>query len=339
MAVSGGTVTAAGGERLDAFMARAVAAYYAGRDPFGAKGDFITAPEISQGFGECLGLWAAVTWQLMGSPSPVLLVELGPGRGTLMADALRAAAMVPAFRAALRVHFVEQSAPLRAAQAAKVPDAHWHDSLAEVPPGPALILANEFLDALPIRQFVRRGAGWAERWVVNGAFEERPGDHPALPAAAPQGAVQEVCEPALAVARALAARFAFQPGAALLVDYGPAESALGDSLQAMRAHGFADPLAEPGSVDVTAHVDFAAVARAARAAGAAAHGPLPQGLLLQRLGLAARAALLARANPRRAAEVMAGAQRLMAPEAMGQLFKALCLCHAGLPTPPGFEAA
>jgi SAM-dependent MidA family methyltransferase len=326
-------------ERLDHFMGRAVAAYYGSRDPFGAKGDFTTAPEISQVFGECLGLWAAVVWQLMGAPARVLLVELGPGRGTLMADALRAAAMLPAFRQALSVHFVEQSPVLRQAQAARVPEASWHDGLETLPPGPAIVLANEFLDALPIRQFVRRGEGWAERWVREGGFVEQAGDHPALPPLAPEGAVQEMCEPALAVCARLAERFRHHPGAALFLDYGPAESALGDSLQAMRAHGRAEPLAAPGSVDLTAHVDFAACARAARQAGAAAHGPLPQGVFLQRLGLISRAAILARSNPRQAGEVLSAAQRLVAPEAMGQLFKALCLCHAGLPTPPGFEAA
>ncbi len=326
-------------ERLDHFMGRAVAAYYGSRDPFGAKGDFTTAPEISQAFGECLGLWAAVAWQQMGAPARVLLVELGPGRGTLMADALRAAEMVPAFRQALSVHFVEQSPVLQAAQAARVPGATWHDGLATLPPGPAIILANEFLDALPIRQFVRRGGGWAERHVQDGGFVERPGGHPALPAEAPEAAIQEVCEPALALCQALAERFRHHPGAALFLDYGPAESGFGDSLQAMRAHGRADPLAEAGSVDLTAHVDFAACARAARAAGAAAHGPLPQGVFLQRLGLVSRAAVLARSNPRQAGEVLSAAQRLVAPEAMGQLFKALCLCHAGLPTPPGFEDA
>ena len=335
----GGALSGAKPERLDRFMARAAAASYAARDPFGAKGDFTTAPEISQAFGECLGLWAAVVWQQLGSPGRVLLVELGPGRGTLMADALRAAAMVPAFRAALAVHFVEQSPVLRAAQAARVPGATWHADMATLPPGPAIVLGNEFLDALPIRQFVRRGGGWLERHVLDGGFVEVPGGHPALPDAAPEGAVQEVGEAALAVCTALGERFRHAPGAALLLDYGPAESAFGDSLQAMRAHGRADPLAEAGSVDVTAHVDFAACARAAAAAGAAIYGPLPQGLFLQRLGLVSRAAVLARSNPRQAGEVLSAAQRLVAPEAMGQLFKALCLCHAGLPTPPGFEAA
>ncbi len=336
----------AAAERLDRFMARAVAAYYAQRPAFGAGGDFTTAPEISQAFGECLGLWSAVTWQAMGAPDPVRLVELGPGRGTLMADALRAVGQtVPAFRAALRVHLVEASPALRETQARALPDAGaaWHDSLADVPPGPALILGNEFLDALPIRQFVRRGDAWLERWVAGGAFLERPAEAPpALPAEAPDGAVREVCEPALDLARAVAARLRAGGGAALLIDYGYAAPGFGETLQAMARHGAADPLAAPGTVDLTAHVDFAAIAAAGRAAGAAAHGPLPQGLLLQRLGLMSRAAMLARSaaaagRHRLAGEILSGAERLVAAEGMGRLFKALCLCHPALPPPPGFE--
>ena len=337
-------------ERLDRFMARAVAAYYAARDPFGRGGDFITAPEISQAFGECLGLWAAVTWEALGRPDPVLLVELGPGRGTLMADALRAAADVAApFRAALRVHLVEASPRLREAQRARLGDAvaAWHDDFAAVPPGPAIVLANEFFDALPIRQFVRRGAEWRERFVADGAFVERPAaeEAPPLPPDAPEGAVQEVSEAGRALAAALGARLASQGGAALVLDYGPAAGGFGDSLQALRGHKSADSLEEPGAADVTAHVDFAALAASARAAGAAAHGPLPQGLFLQRLGLMSRAAMLARAaqmagkGRRQAGLILSGAERLVAPERMGRLFKALCLCDPALPPPPGFEAA
>lgn len=324
-------------------MARAVAAYYATREPFGAQGDFTTSPEISQAFGECLGAWAAVVWTLMGRPAPVLLAEIGPGRGTLMADALRAIGQVmPAFRAAARVQLVEASPRLRDLQRARLGDAveAWQDDIAGLPDGPAIILANEFFDALPIRQFVRRGDAWAERAVADGAFVEiAAGDAPPLPDVAPDGAIQEVSEPSRAIAAALAARVAAQGGAFLTLDYGPADRGFGDSLQAMRAHGYADPLDEPGTVDLTAHVDFSALADAGRAAGAAVHGPLPQGLFLQRLGLMQRAAMLARTAPPRAGEFLSAAQRLVAPEAMGRLFKALCLCHPALPTPPGFETA
>ncbi|MBR0652186.1 class I SAM-dependent methyltransferase [Roseomonas terrae] len=323
-------------------MARAASAYYAAREPFGATGDFVTAPELTQAFGECLGLWAAVTWEIMGRPDPVLLVELGPGRGTLMADALRAAGdMAPAFRAALRVHLIETSPRLRDVQAARLGagTATWHDGIATLPSGAAIIIGNEFLDALPIRQFIRRGAAWMERFVEAGAYVESPAtDHPLLPAAA-EGDIQEVNEPARGIAAALGVRLASQGGAALFIDYGPAESGFGDSLQAMSAHGVADPLGPPGQADVTAHVDFAAIAAAARAAGATAQGPLPQGLFLGRLGLSSRAAILARLDPRSATRHLAAAQRLTAPEHMGRLFKALCLCHPGLPTLPGFEDA
>ena len=326
-------------ERLDHFMARAAAAYYAGRDPFGARGDFTTAPEISQAFGECLGLWAAVVWQQMGAPAVVHLAECGPGRGTLMADALRAiGGVMPEFRAALRLHLVETSPALRDAQRAALGEATWHDTLATLPDGPLILLGNEFLDALPIRQFIRRGTGWMERFVRDGGFVEQPAGAPALPATAPEGEIREWGEAAEALVAALAARLATQGGAALFLDYGPAESGPGDSLQALSRHGAADPLGPPGSADITAHVDFAALARVARAVGAAAHGPVPQGLFLQSLGLVSRAAMLARAAPRTAGMQLSAAQRLVAPEGMGRLFKALALCHPGLPTPPGFEA-
>jgi NADH dehydrogenase [ubiquinone] 1 alpha subcomplex assembly factor 7 len=319
-------------------MARAAKAYYAARDPFQ---DFATSPEISQAFGECLGLWAAVTWQAMGRPDPVLLVECGPGRGSLMADAISAIAeMMPGFRAALRVHLVETSPRLRESQAAKLVDAvaAWHEDVASLPEAPMILLANEFLDALPIRQFIRRGPIWYERFVADGAFVEVPSDI-ALPEEAPEGAVREMNEAALGFAAWLGARLARHGGAALLIDYGPAESGFGDSLQAMRAGQPVDPLAAPGEVDITAHVDFSAFAAAARGAGAAPHGPLPQGVFLQRLGFITRAAMLARLDPGRAQAQLAAAHRLTAPEAMGRLFKALALCDLSLPIPAGFETA
>jgi SAM-dependent MidA family methyltransferase len=327
-----------GAERLDHFMARAAATYYAARDPFQ---DFATSPEISQAFGECLGLWAAVTWQAMGRPDPVLLVECGPGRGSLMADALRAIAeMMPDFRAALQVHLVETSPRLREAQAAKLGAARvtWHEDVGTLPEAPMILLANEFLDALPIRQFIRRSAAWYERFVAAGAFVEVPSDI-ALPEVAPEGAVREVNEAAQRFANWLGARLARHGGVALLIDYGPAEGGFGDSLQAMRAGQPVNPLADPGEVDITAHVDFAAFAEAARAAGAVAYGPLPQGVFLQRLGFMTRAAMLARLDPRRAQAQLSAAHRLTAPEAMGRLFKALALCDSRMPIPAGFETA
>jgi len=326
-------------ERLDVFMARANAAYYATHDPYA---DFTTSPEISQVFGEVLGLWAAINWEAMGQPDPVLLAECGPGRGTLMADALRAITSVAApFRAALRVHLIETSPRLRALQAARVPDATWHDALANLPPGPAIILANEFLDALPIRQYVRRGEAWAERFVAAGQAVEHPApgpDTPAIEGDAIEGDVIETCKPALDIASHLARRVTHHGGIALFLDYGPAESAPGNSLQALRGGEPANPFAAPGEADLTAHVDFAALARAARAAGAAVHGPLAQGKFLSRLGLFQRTGRLARTQPpARAAALVQAAQRLAEPDRMGGLFKALALAHPALPMPPGFE--
>lgn len=328
-------------ERLDRFMARANATYYATHNPYA---DFTTAPEISQGFGEVLGLWAAVVWQAMGRPDPVILAEAGPGRGTLMADALRAVGRAaPEFAAALRLHLVESSPELRALQAVRLPQATWHDRVDALPSGPMILLANEFLDALPIRQFVRHGQGWSERYVAEGRLVEAPVPtaEQALPGlAAPEGAVVEVCEEARAVARQLAARFAAPSGgAALFVDYGPAARAPGDSLQALREGQFADPLADSGEADLTAHVDFAALAEAARAAGAQAQGPVAQGLFLARLGLPQRMEKLAAGqSPAQAAALLAGVRRLTEPHAMGRLFKALALCAPGLPVLPGFAA-
>ena len=358
-------------ERLDHFMARANAAYYATHDPFA---DFTTSPEITQVFGEVLGLWAAVTWEAMGRPDPVLLVECGPGRGTLMADALRAVdRAAPAFRAALRLHLVETSPRLRAEQARLLPGATWHDSLEALPPGPMLLLANEFLDALPIRQFVRQGDGWMERFVANGRFVEAAADFPLFlrervgvreeppgpalaqdstgealslgssvlaasltPALSRGERVQEVCEGALSIAAGLAGRIARDGGVALFLDYGPSDSAPGDSLQALRAGKPADPLAGPGEADLTAHVDFAALARAAGAARV--HGPVPQGPFLARLGLFQRTGRLARTQPpAKAAALVQAAQRLAEPDHMGRLFKVLAIAHPALPVPAGFE--
>ena len=307
-------------------MARANALYYATHDPFA---DFTTAPEITQAFGEVLGAWAAVTWDLMGRPDPVILAEAGPGRGTLMADALRAVTRVaPGFRAALRVHLVESSPRLRAIQAAALSDAVWHDGLSGIPRGPMILIANEFLDALPIRQFVWRDA-WQERFVRDGTWVEQPAEPP--PGAA-RGVV-EWRDPALAAA--LGARLRADGGAALFLDYGPAASGPGDSLQALRDGKPADPLVDAGSADLTAHVDFAAFARAA---GTTAHGPIPQGKFLTRLGLFQRIDRLARTQPPRAAMAMIEAgRRLAEPDRMGALFKAMALTHPDLPTPPGIR--
>jgi NADH dehydrogenase [ubiquinone] 1 alpha subcomplex assembly factor 7 len=322
-------------ERLDQFMARAAAAYYARHDPFQ---DFITAPEIGQAFGEVLGAFAAVVWQMMGAPDPVLLAEAGPGRGTLMEDALRAVGKVmPGFRAALRLHLIETSPRLRAAQRAKLPDATWHDTLADLPPGPLILLANEFLDALPIRQFVRRGDIWLERYVAEGQFVERL--TAPLGFAAPEGTVVEVCDVAQEIVSGLAARLVEEGGLALFLDYGHATSAPGDTLQALRDGKPADPLADPGMADITAHVDFGALAHAARAAGAAVHGPVEQGPFLTRLGLFQRTERLAHGQPpERAVALREAAARLAGADRMGRLFKVMAISDPALPVPPGFES-
>lgn len=325
-------------ERLDAFMARANAAYYASHDPFA---DFTTAPEISQVFGELLGLWAGIAWQGMGAPDRFLLAEAGPGRGSLMADALRALAQaLPACRAAAAVALIETSPRLRAAQAARLAGAAWYDDLGALPVGPCVLLANEFLDALPIRQFLRQGDGWQERFVQDGRFLTRPApapDHPAAADAA-EGAIIEIGAAAQDFVRALARRLCRQGGAALLIDYGPEFSAAGDSLQALRDGAPADPLADPGGADLTAHVDFAALARVGAAAGARIVGPVPQGKFLAALGLFQRSERLARSQaPRRAMALLDAANRLAEPDRMGRLFKVLAVCHPAMPPLPGFE--
>ncbi len=326
--------------RLDRFMARANVTYYATRNPFA---DFATAPEIAQAFGEILGAWATVVWRGMGAPDPVLLAEAGPGRGTLLADALRLLARVaPDFAASLRLHLVETSPRLRAIQAAAFPGhaVTWHDRIEDVPGGPLILLANEFLDALPIRQLVRTGTGWSERYVEAGGFALRDGVPPPPPlerrAVAP-GEVLELCEPALAVVRHLSNRLARGPGAALFLDYGPDRPGHGDTLQALRDGRPADPLADPGSADLTAHVDFPALRDIALSCGAAVRGPVGQGAFLSELGLFARTERLARDQPPAEARALVdAAHRLAAPDRMGRLFKAMALCHPSLASLPGF---
>lgn len=337
----GAAIAAGGPVRLDRFMAAANAAYYGTRDPFGRAGDFITAPEITQAFGELLGLWAAEAWAAMGAPERITLAELGPGRGTLMADALRAIGRAaPRLRDALSLHLVETSPALRAVQAARLGAAvtAWHEGVESLPEGPLILLANEVLDALPIRRFRPGASGWEEAAVTADGGGVRlvwvAGEPPPDIAACGGG---ELCEAARALAATLGARFRRSPGAALFLDYGPADSTPEDSLQAVRGHCPADPLADPGEADLTAHVDFRAVARAARAAGAAVQGPVTQGEFLRRLGLPERTAILCRtATPAQAASLQAGARRLLDPDAMGLLFKALCLCDASCPPLPGF---
>jgi NADH dehydrogenase [ubiquinone] 1 alpha subcomplex assembly factor 7 len=301
------------------YMAEANAHYYATRDPFGADGDFVTAPEISQMFGELIGVWLGDLWQRAGRPAAARYVELGPGRGTLAADALRAmrgAGLAPP------VELVETSPALRAAQAEQL-SARWHDDLSSLPEsGPLLAVANEFFDALPVRQF----AGTRELRVGlgDGRFER-------------DGAVETESSPlSLAIAADLAGRLARQGGAALILDYGHERPGTGDTLQAVSGHAFADPFEAPGSRDLTAHVDFHALAAAARGQGVHVFGPVGQGAWLGAMGIKLRAASLAKAAPERAGEIAAARERLTAPDQMGRLFKAMALVAPGWPEPAGF---
>ncbi|MCB5200386.1 SAM-dependent methyltransferase [Loktanella sp. TSTF-M6] len=318
--------------------------YYATRDPFGAAGDFITAPEISQMFGELIGLALAQAWMDQGSPKRFSLAEPGPGRGTLMADILRATARVPGFRDAAEVHLIEASPVLRAAQAQLVPDAIWLDHLDALPAQPLFLVANEFFDALPIRQFQRDDRGWRERVVglSDGALTLGLTEPAPLAMLADRmddtrdGDVIEVSKHAQDAARIIGARIAGHGGAALIVDYGGWTS-FGDTFQAVQAHQPVDPFATPGAADLTAHVDFAALAQAAQPA---LHSKLtPQGVFLERLGISNRAQALAKGLSEPARETLISAhRRLTHPAEMGDLFKVLGLYAAGSTPPPGLTA-
>ncbi|MBS0564566.1 MAG: SAM-dependent methyltransferase [Proteobacteria bacterium] len=323
--------------------------YYATRDPFGAAGDFTTAPEISQMFGELLGLCLAQTWLDQGRPPRIALAELGPGRGTLMADMLRAMRAVPGLSEAAEVHLVEASPALRARQRQTLGDrpVTWHDSIASLPGLPLYLVANEFFDALPIRQFVRRGPGWSERQIGLRGGALAPGLAPALPLAmlahrladTGDGDVVELCPALPAIAGTIAARIALHGGAALVIDYGGWRS-LGDTFQALKDHCPADPFAAPGEADLTAHVDFEAIARAFRAGGGAATAMTPQGTFLRRLGIEARAARLGQGRTGAALEThLAAHRRLTDPAEMGELFKVIACHPAGCAPPPGLDPA
>jgi SAM-dependent MidA family methyltransferase len=323
--------------------------YYMTRDPLGVDGDFVTAPEISQMFGELIGLFIAQCWMDLGKPAATRLVEYGPGRGTLMLDALRAMAVVPGLHGAMRVEMIETSPVLadiqrRTLKAVNLP-IHWRATLADVPDEdePLIILGNEFLDALPIRQYIRQKGHWHERLVgLDGArliFGLSPVPEPALRQAGPEGAVLEVCFPAHGFVADLAPRLRRAGGVALFLDYGHVRSGFGDTLQALRRHDFVDPLATPGDADLTAHVDFEALARSARGAGLVVHGPIGQGAFLQALGLEARADQLIQGapTPQKADEVRMAERRLteMTRTGMGSLFKAMAFTAPGQPVPPG----
>jgi len=305
--------------------------YYATRPGLGADGDFITAPHVSQMFGELLGLWAAEVWTRLGRPARVRLAELGPGDGTMIGDVLRAARTAPGFLEAAEVWLVETSEPLRAAQAAAAPTARWVRSVAELPTdAPVIILANEFLDCLPIRQWVRGDLDWMERRVglgSDGALAFLAG-----------GDVRESSEALVGLGQAVGALVTRASGAALFIDYGRDAPGEGDTLQALRGHARENPLANPGVADLTAHVDFPAFLAAAAGAGALASPIRGQGDFLRALGVETRAAVLVRARPDRAGVIARQLDRLVAPDQMGVLFKAACVHSPGL-APPGLEVA
>ncbi|WP_174300465.1 class I SAM-dependent methyltransferase [Caulobacter sp. S45] len=320
--------------------------YYANHPSLGPRGDFITAPLVSQMFGELVGAWMAEVWRQMGSPAPVQLVELGPGDGTLMDDALRVLRHVPGLLGAAELWLVEPSRPLRALQAERLAYARprFADTLAELPPGaPLILVANEVFDCLPTRQFVRAPGGWAERRIGLGAAGELAfglspppsGAAEDLPADAYEGAVAERSPAQAALAAEIGARVAEDGGAALVVDYGRAETGYGDTLQALSRHARVDPLASAGVADLTVHVDFPALAEAARVQGAAVSPVASQRAFLRRLGVEARAAALARSRPDQAEVIARQLHRLTAPDQMGELFKVVSIHTQGL-APPGF---
>ena len=316
--------------------------YYRTRDPLGQAGDFITAPEISQMFGELIGLWMAVSWQMQGSPTPFVLAELGPGRGTLMADLLRAAAQVPGFVEAASVHLVETSPVLRDIQASTLAQhrVHWSERVEDMPEGPLFAIANEFFDALPVDQFCHDDGAWRRRlvtWDAGQGFHFTLGPATGLPLADAPGKVFEICQAGLSMARTLGGRIARDGGALLMVDYGHAEpGGLGDTVQSVKAHRFHPVLDDPGEADITAHVNFAALAEAG--IPARAHGPVTQGTFLKRLGIETRAAMLAQGQTEAAAQTIAQAmRRLIDPAEMGTLFKVMALAHPALPALPGLE--
>ncbi len=314
--------------------------YYATRPSIGGESsDFLTAPEASQMFGELIGLWCAHDWEALGKPA-FNLIELGPGRGVLMQDIWRATQRVDGFQDAASVAFVEMSAPLIAEQSARVPGAEWVARLEDAPPGASLIVANEFLDCLPIRQFVRTEDGWREKLVgLDEANQLIFGLSAVLTAPDSDdeiGAVREIAPSMPSLVYEIERRLHAHPGRALFIDYGYVTSEGADTLQALQRHAKVDPLAAPGESDLTAHVHFARLAMLAKDAGLEVHGPAPQGHFLRALGIELRAEALARANPGHSERLQRELNRLTHPDEMGVLFKAICLSSPNLPPPAGF---
>ncbi|SCZ09115.1 class I SAM-dependent methyltransferase [Microvirga guangxiensis] len=331
---------------VERYMGLCLQHYYATRDPLGAGGDFTTAPEISQMFGELIGLWMLEVWNSMGRPAPVHLVELGPGRGTLMADLLRATKLLPDFANAVQVHLVETSPVLKQKQQATLASSglpvQWHERLEDVPEGSLLLVANEFFDALPVRQFIATERGWCERLVgLEGEsliFGLRAEAEQALGQILRIGDVLEWPAMSIDIMQELSRRIAQNMGAALIIDYGYWGPAFGDTLQALKKHLYVDPLTQSGEADLTTHVDFHRLAQAAAAQGLQAHGPASQGDFLTALGIEARAtSLKKRATHAQSADIDAALARLTerGEKGMGELFKVLAVTHNGLEAVPG----
>jgi NADH dehydrogenase [ubiquinone] 1 alpha subcomplex assembly factor 7 len=329
--------------------------YYTTRDPLGDRGDFITAPEVSQMFGELIGLWMAAVWKLMDEPANLRIIELGPGRGTMMSDALRAIKVQPAFREAAVLHLVEISSTLKAQQQKTFEQLPvpmlWHATLADVPAGPAIIVANEFFDALPINQAVKTDLGWHERQIeVNAegklaftmASNAMQHFERLLPPAVRQAPVGSIFEwRSGTIALEIGRRIGRDGGIALIIDYGHAKSATGETLQAVGQHAYADPLSAPGVIDITAHVDFEALARDLESMGVNSFGPIDQSVFLRRLGIETRAAALkAKSGRAQALDVDVALARLIVHGRanMGTLFKAAAYAHPSISGPPGFES-
>ena len=324
-------------------------AYYRNGNPIGATGDFITAPEVSQIFGELIAVWACTVWQAMGQPAPFVLAELGPGRGTLMQDALRSARSMPGFLDAAQVHLVETSATLREKQDQLLSQfcrPQWHESVKALPGEPLIVIANEFFDALPVEQHVYASGGWRRRLVsldAAGAISFSTGrlalpPIELIPPEAPrEGDILEHRPAAAALIQEFGRRAQSGPFAMLIFDYGYERRDYGDTLQAVRAHGYADPLEAPGEADLSAHVNFAELAQAAQAVGLTVWGPLPQSEFLLSLGLEHRLRqLMSSADEEQRAALFLGARRLVDPFQMGSLFKVIAMTSRDLPAPPPF---
>ena len=336
-----------------------VQGYYPTRDPLGADGDFITAPEISQMFGEVLGLWCVQSWIDLGRPKTIHLIEYGPGRGIMMSDMLRAAALDPDFKAAVQVWLIEASAALEAVQGRTLGSAgvsvQWAARLENVPPGPSLIIGNEFLDCLPIQQLICNDPfagkdGWVERRVGMDEEDRLCFVKVDVPAAAiltdrlPNGAADarkddllEICPSVAQIVESLSTRFAADPGRALFIDYGPEDTEFGDTLQALKRHEKVGVFSDPGNTDLTARVDFAALSETAKAAGLTTSAAVPQREFLSKLGLEMRAVALIRAKPDAKPVIARQLHRLTDANEMGELFKAICLSSPDLPDPLGLR--